>query len=425
MGFEAMHVFNKHLYQKVYQGFRWETLLGRYRSFSIEWVFLSSIVLIFGGLGCASIVDTTLLLLIMCFSILALVASIYFRFWGYGVVSCLFLFVYYYKHIGTCSSLLWALGLSTAFLLSWGIFVLGITLIDEENQEQKQKYDQLSNQYAEIQVSYDKAVHDKAMACEFLEKRAHALESELQESRTLLQDSCKKQEHMALDLQILADQKNSWLEDYAILHNEYVRLVAGDETTSVFSWVSGKETFSNSEGRSEDAELWLRALHEKDEKMASLENELIEEKLSRKSLENECHSLKSDIEEIDQLRSRLEEFQNLLSQKDKELTQLHALVNQQKALVKTPVADEFKSYKDKYLQLKMQFAEKTEALAEVRKELFLVREDYLALQKQEEMTSNFVDMKDIEMIQNLLAHIECLEEEITSLEGLISHNLSQ
>ncbi|WP_174222246.1 hypothetical protein [Chlamydia poikilotherma] len=382
-------------------------------------------VLIFGGLGCASIVDTTLLLLIMCFSILALVASIYFRFWGYGVVSCLFLFVYYYKHIGTCSSLLWALGLSTAFLLSWGIFVLGITLIDEENQEQKQKYDQLSNQYAEIQVSYDKAVHDKAMACEFLEKRAHALESELQESRTLLQDSCKKQEHMALDLQILADQKNSWLEDYAILHNEYVRLVAGDETTSVFSWVSGKETFSNSEGRSEDAELWLRALHEKDEKMASLENELIEEKLSRKSLENECHSLKSDIEEIDQLRSRLEEFQNLLSQKDKELTQLHALVNQQKALVKTPVADEFKSYKDKYLQLKMQFAEKTEALAEVRKELFLVREDYLALQKQEEMTSNFVDMKDIEMIQNLLAHIECLEEEITSLEGLISHNLSQ
>ncbi|WP_375793993.1 hypothetical protein O1W69_02875 [Chlamydia sp. 12-01] len=382
-------------------------------------------VLIFGGLGCASIMGTSLLLLTICFSALALVASVYFRFWGYGVVSCAFLSVYYYKHIATCSSLLWALGLSTAFLLSWGIFVFGISLIDEENDEQKQRYDQLSNEYTEIQVSYDKAVLDKAMACEFLEKRAHTLESELQECRALLQDSCKKQEHMALDLQILADQKNSWLEDYAVLHNEYVRLVAGDETTSVFSWVSGKETFPRSEGRNENAELWLRTLQEKDEKMTSLENELVEEKLLRKSLEDECHNLKSHIQEVDQLRLRLEEFQNLLNQKDEELIQLHNLVSEREVLIKTPVTDEFKSYKDKYLQLKEQFAEKTEALAEVRKELFLVREEYLALQKQEEVTSNFADMKDIEMIQNLLAHVECLEEEIIFLEELVSHNLSQ
>ncbi|AAP05494.1 conserved hypothetical protein [Chlamydia caviae GPIC] len=425
MGFEAMHVFNKHLYRKVYQGFRWETLLGRCRSFSIEWVFLSSIVLIFCGLGCASIVDATLLLLTMCFSALALVASVYFRFWGYGVVSCLFLSVYYYKYIATYSSLLWALGLSTAFLLSWGIFVFGISLIDEENDEQKQKYDQLSNEYTEIQVAYDKVVHDKAMACEFLEKRAQALESELQEYRALLQASCKKQEHMALDLQILADQKNSWLEDYAVLHNEYVRLVAGDETTSVFSWVSGKETFSSNE--SKDAELWLRTLREKDEKVSSLENKLIEEKLLRTTLEEECHSLKSHVQEVDQLRVRLEECQNFLHQKDEEIAQLNALVNEQKAIViETPAIDvELKSYKDKYLQLREQFAEKTETLAEVRKELFLVREEYLALQKQEEITSSFADMKDIEMIQNLLAHIEGLEEEITSLEELVSHNLSQ
>ncbi|EPP30462.1 hypothetical protein CP8484711_1785, partial [Chlamydia psittaci 84-8471/1] len=208
-----MHVFNKRLYRKVYQGFRWGTLLGRCRSFSIEWVFLSSMILIFSGLGCAYIVDATVFLLTMFFSALALVASVYLRFWGYGIVSCLFLSVYYYKYINVSSSLLWALGLFLAFLLSWGIFVFGISFVDEENNEQQQKYNQLANEYSEIQISYDKAVHDKSIACEFLEKRAHALESELKECRALLQDSCKKQEHMALDLQILADQKNSWLED--------------------------------------------------------------------------------------------------------------------------------------------------------------------------------------------------------------------
>ncbi|WP_148174344.1 hypothetical protein [Chlamydia felis] len=382
-------------------------------------------LLIFGGLGCASVVNITLLPLIMCFSALSLVASVYFHFWGYGVVSCLFLSVYYYKHISTCSSLFWALGLSTALLLSWGIFAFGISLIDEENDQQQQKYDQLSNEYADLQVSYGKSVQDKAMACEFLENRAHALESELNECRALLQDSCKKQEHMALDLQILADQKNSWLEDYAILHNEYVRLVAGDETTSVFSWVSGKETTSSSDRKHGDSELWLRTLQEKDEQVTSLENELIEEQLLRKSLEDMCNSLQSRVQEVEELRLRLEEFQDLLYKKDKELAQLHSLISELEAGVKTTVDKESKLYKDKYLQLKEQFAEKTEALAAVRKELFLVREEYLALQKQEENSSNFADMKDIEIIQNLLVHIECLEDEVTSLEELVSHNLSQ
>ncbi len=419
-----MHVFNKRLYRKVYQGFRWGTLLGRCRSFSIEWVFLSSMILIFSGLGCAYIVDATVFLLTMFFSALALVASVYLRFWGYGIVSCLFLSVYYYKYINVSSSLLWTLGLFLAFLLSWGIFVFGISFVDEENNEQQQKYNQLANEYSEIQISYDKAVHDKSIACEFLEKRAHALESELKECRALLQDSCKKQEHMALDLQILADQKNSWLEDYAVLHNEYVRLVAGDETTSVFSWVSGKDTVSNREDG--ETELWLRALREKDEKMTSLENELIEEKLLRKSLEDRCESFKAYVQEVEQLRLRLEEVQNLLNQKDEEIIKLHAFIKEQETAIKTPSDNhEIKSYKDKYIQLRGQFAEKTEVLAEVRKELFLVREKYLALQKQEENVSVFTDMRDIEIIQNLLEHIESLEEEIISLEELVSHNLSQ
>ncbi len=419
-----MHVFNKRLYRKVYQGFRWGTLLGRCRSFSIEWVFLSSMILIFSGLGCASIVDATLFLLTMFFSALALVASVYFRFWGYGIVSCLFLSVYYYKYINVSSSLLWDLGLFLSFLLSWGIFVFGISFVDEENNEQQQKYDQLANEYSEIQISYDKAVHDKSIACEFLEKRAYALESELKECRALLDDSCKRQEHMALDLQILADQKNSWLEDYAVLHNEYVRLVAGDETTSVFSWVSGKDTVSDREDQG--TELWLRALQEKDEKMTSLENELIEEKLLRKSLEDRCDGFKAYVQEVEQLRLKLEELQNLLNQKDEEIIKLHAFIKEQETAIKIPAANhEIKSYKNKYIQLRGQFAEKTEILTEVRKELFLVREKYLALQKQEENVSSFTDMRDIEIIQNLLEHIESLEEEIISLEELVSRNLSQ
>ncbi|WP_348664136.1 hypothetical protein [Chlamydia vaughanii] len=381
-------------------------------------------VLILGGLGCASIADATLVPSLICFSALVLVASVYFRFWGYGVASCLFLSVYYCKHIATCSSLLWGLGLAGTFLLSWGIFAFSISLIDEENDAQQQKYDRLSEEYAGVQVSYDKAVHDKSMACEFLEQRAQSLELELQECRALLQDSCKKQENMALDLQILADQKNSWLEDYAVLHNEYVRLVAGDEATSVVSWVSGKETFSG-ERKQEDTQLWIRALQEKDAKLASLENELVEEKLLRKSLENECQNLSSHVQEISELRLRLGELQVVLDQKDEELVQLRDFVKNQEAVKAVSIDAESKSYKDKYLQLQEQFGEKSEALLEARRELFLVREEYLALQKQEENSSNFSDMKDIEMIQDLLEHIENLEEEITSLEELVSHNLSQ
>ncbi|AFS23962.1 myosin heavy chain domain protein [Chlamydia psittaci WS/RT/E30] len=127
-------------------------------------------ILIFSGLGCAYIVDATVFLLTMFFSALALVASVYLRFWGYGIVSCLFLSVYYYKYINVSSSLLWALGLFLAFLLSWGIFVFGISFVDEENNEQQQKYNQLANEYSEIQISYDKAVHDKSIACEFFRK---------------------------------------------------------------------------------------------------------------------------------------------------------------------------------------------------------------------------------------------------------------
>ncbi|EPJ31153.1 putative myosin heavy chain [Chlamydia psittaci 06-1683] len=240
----------------------------------------------------------------------------------------------------------------------------------------------------------------------------------------MLHDSCKKQEHMALDLQILADQKNSWLEDYAVLHNEYVRLVAGDETTSVFSWVSGKDTVSHREN--EGTELWLRALQEKDEKMTSLENQLIEEKLLRKSLEDQCDSFQAYVQEVEQLRLKLEELQNLLNQKDEEIIKLHACIKEQETATKISADDhEIKSYKDKYIQLRGQFAEKTKILTEVRKELFLVREKYLTLQKQEENVSTFTDMRDIEIIQNLLEHIESLEEEIISLEELVSHNLSQ
>ncbi|AHK63387.1 Putative myosin heavy chain [Chlamydia avium 10DC88] len=420
-----MHIFNKHLYYKIYRRLTQDSVVVKCRSFSLEWVFLSSIVLLFGGLACASLIDLALVCFLMLFSTLALIASLCGRFLGYGIISCLFFPIYYYNYFSICPSVLWSLGLACSFVLSWGIFSLGISLVIDERMDRQQQYDRLSEEHAGIRSSYDKAVHDKAVACEFLEKRAQSLESDLEKCRALLQESCKKQEHMALDFQILSDQKNSWLEDYALLHNEYVRLVAGDETTSVFSWVSKKEMSVDFQQQGEVAQTWTRILQEKDMKLTSLEESLEKERSLRESFERECLSLHSRVQEVVDLELRLDKLQSQLRQKDIELEQLQERIHGYVTSEKVSFDSQDKSYKMKYLQLREQFSAKAEALLAARKELFLVRENYLTLQKQEEDSLSFIDMNDIRIIERLLEYIENLEEEITSLEELVSHTLSQ
>lgn len=420
-----MHVFNKYLYHKIYRGFTERSIVTKCRSFSLEWVFLLSLGLLFGGLTCASLIDSALVCFLMLFSVLALVASVFSQFWGYGITSCIFCLVYCYKYFPIHSSALWSLGLACSFILSWGIFVLGVSLIAKGHEERQKEYDRLSEECDEVRISYDKAVHDKAIACEFLEKRAQSLESDLEKCRALLQESCKKQENMALDFQILSDQKNSWLEDYALLHNEYVRLVAGDETTSVFSWVSRKETPLDRQQQGDLSHTWTRILQEKETKLTSLEDALEKERVLRESLENECLNLYTRIREAEDLQVRFDGLQDLLGQKDIELKQLREKLQHYANSETASLDSQDKSYKTKYLQLREQFGEKSEALAEARKELFLVRENYLALQKQEEDSLSFIEMHDITIIERLLEHIESLEEEITFLEELVSRTLSQ
>lgn len=230
---------------------------------------------------------------------------------------------------------------------------------------------------------------------------------------------------MALDFQILADQKNSWLEDYALLHNEYVRLVAGDETTSVFSWVSRKDMSSTIQKQGEATHSWIHILQEKDAKLASLEGDLQKERSLRENLENECLSLHSRVQENKDLQLRFDALQSLLEKKDGELEKLQEKLHEYLSSEKALLDAQDKSYKTKYLQLKEQFSAKAEALVEARKELFLVRENYLTLQRQEENSLSFIDMSDIEIIEKLLEYVENLEEEITSLEELVSHTLSR
>lgn len=419
-----MLVFNKCLYHKIYQGLAQGCIIAKDRLFSPESVCLFPIGLLFGGLACASLVDLTLVCFLTLFSVFVLAASICGRLWGWGVISCIFIFVYY-EYFSIDSSALWSLGLVSSFVLSWGICTLGISLISEERTKKKHQYDRLSEEYAEVQASYDQAVRDKAIACEFLEKRTQSLESDLEKYRALLQESCKKQENMALDFQILADQKNSWLEDYALLHNEYVRLVAGDETTSVFSWVSRKDMSSTIQKQGEATHSWIHILQEKDAKLASLEGDLQKERSLRENLENECLSLHSRVQENKDLQLRFDALQSLLEKKDGELEKLQEKLHEYLSSEKALLDAQDKSYKTKYLQLKEQFSAKAEALVEARKELFLVRENYLTLQRQEENSLSFIDMSDIEIIEKLLEYVENLEEEITSLEELVSHTLSR
>lgn len=403
-----MHVFNKYLYS----GFGWKSLIGRCRAFSLEWFLLSSIVLILLNLSCAYVISTALVLPLACFSALSLVSSLYYRFWGCGVITCIFFPIYSYVCIQYSSPIVLSYGVLLSFLLSFTMFILSVSIVREAYREQEDKYAHLSEEYTKIQLSYDQLALDKSRSCESLEKHIQLLQCELDACRAFLQQVRKEQENTALDLQILSDQKNSWLEDYALLHNKYLHLVSGDETTSVFSWVSQQEGPLHSS--QDESQVLLLALREKEEEVTALGKKLEEERLLRQGLESESFDVRLCKQEIGDLENRLAECQHALGERERELLQLKSS--------KHAEGDEYKAYKNKYLQLREQFNEKSEMIVQVRKELFSVNEHYLTLQREREHALDD-DMSHVHMIHKLLLRIEGLEEEIVTLEELISHSL--
>lgn len=153
------------------------------------------------------------------------------------MAATVFLVTYGCKYFPNIPSMSWGIGLASSFLLSWGIFSIILSYIDQCDQNQVVMY----NQLRQNQDSYSDCLKRKEEKIQLLEKEKVDLQHELHQHRLQLEDSLKKQAHLAEDLQILSDQKTSWSSEYALLHNEYVKLIMGDESVNAFSWASNQE----------------------------------------------------------------------------------------------------------------------------------------------------------------------------------------
>ncbi len=369
---------------------------------------------IFGGIGCAALFRTSLIPSLLAFSAVALPIISFFQGRGYAIISGIFAIVFSMKIIGTTLFPgLWISGLGSVFIIAWGLFWLGGTFVIKEEEKVVSRLDQLTREMDENRSIYQQDIQKKIQENVSLVSRSQSLERELQDCQELLKEAYKKQKHLAIDLQVLSDQKNSWLEDYAILHNEYIHLVAGDEGV-VFPWVSEQEVL----GKSQESK--IQDLKEKG--MAFLQSELAEEKRQHQFYASRCEELSESLQKVGDLQTRMLELQKLLKQKDKELEQLRDSSQNEESegsLIEDP---EEKRYRCMYQQLREQFSEKDKVLSAVRKELFAVREQYLTLKKEQQLDIE-CPLEEVLLIQKLLSRIEFLEEEIIHLEELVSRTL--
>lgn len=227
----------KYLYQKIKEGYKQK----ENKMFSLHSCYLICIFFIFSGLWCLSLVNASLIPFFLLFSSLALLLTSYFRSYGYYVISSLFLIAYGYRYVSTSSSLIWSCGIAISFLISWGLLSLILSYIDQHSLDQEVMYNQLRQEHESVQNSYNVFLKEREDQIQAFENEKIKLQKELDKVQLMFQDSQKKQAHLIEDLQILSDQKTSWASDYARLHNEYVKLIMGDESMNAFSWASRQE----------------------------------------------------------------------------------------------------------------------------------------------------------------------------------------
>lgn len=290
-------------------------------------------------------------------------------------------------------------------------------MLTEAENEKTLQLEVLTRELDEKLGTYQQQLQEKAEENTLLISRSQSLEKELQECKELLKEAYKKQEHLSIDLQVLSDQKNSWLEEYAVLHNEYVHRVVGDENI-VFPWMGEQEIL----GRDQESKVQIL----QDKGLMLLQEELAKEKQQHKLYAERCQELSVSLQQVESLQGRVLELQKLLEQKEKELGQLR-LAMQETEATKSVVSEvvtfpEERRYECMYKQLREQFSEKDKTLSAARKELFAVKEQYLTLRREQQLAVD--SFEDIVLVHQLLFQIELLEEEVIYLEELVSHSLT-
>ncbi|MBQ8498502.1 hypothetical protein [Chlamydia sp.] len=373
-------------------------------------LFFIPIVLFLGGIGCLSLVPSLPLLVVLGIMSIFVALVSFLHGWGYGisVIGAISLGLVLCSNFSVPT--FWGGLLTLTFIVSYGILLLGISLVEGLIEEKTASLTKLATLRDELQESYNRQVQERKEGERFFEGRILALEEELSVCRKHLEEISRKYEHTDRDLQILISQRDDWLKDYSILHQEYVRVATGGEEGAFFPWT----VF---EGNLEKEACDPQFLLEVENKIAHLEKTCEEETCGKRYAEECLEKALADLLEAIRHREVLER-ENI--RKDSEIESLKQEIVTEK-LLSHSANHERAVYKGKYLQLREQFKAKDACLRKARQERFLAQEQLLTLKREEE-ASNPSAIDNLFIIQDLLSQIEALEEEIICLEGLVLHN---
>jgi Chromosome segregation ATPases len=369
------------------------------------------IVLLLGEVGCLSLISSVPLVVVLGVIGVSVALVSFFRNWGYGIaiLGAIFLGISLYNH--SSISIFWGSLLVFSFVVSLGVFLLSVSLVEGLIREKTASLKKVSICRDELQESYNREVQERKDGELFFQGQVAALERELSVCSDQLQEVSRKYTHAHEDLQVLIDQRDGWLNDYMTLHQEYVRAISGYEEQTLFPW----RVFQGHSQESVDDSQQIQVC----EKLADLEKLCEEESGSKRYAEERLEKVLSDLLEATHHRESLEKE---VVEKDKEIEALKQEISMEK-LQNSSAHHERAVYKGKYLQLREQFQVKDAFLKKARRERFLAQEQLLALKREEEEeASDPSTMDSFFIIQNLLLQIEALEEEINYLEELVFHN---
>ncbi|WP_213357518.1 hypothetical protein [Chlamydiifrater phoenicopteri] len=402
------------------------------RPFQRDWIFLVSLALILSGSFCASFCQYALLSLMLVYSALAFLLVLFFDLWGliFSFVNILFLTccVFYSGSLLTFE-FIWNLGMVCAFSLTWFVFFLWTKSSKEQSGKKQESIKNLIDELSSLKNTYEE---EKARLLEGNKELSIQLDETNQNfgaTKEDLEELKKKYSYLEVDFRILSEQKDSWLEDYAILHREYVQISDRLEMLTAGGASLSNEEKSCLQKKDEENQRLIESL----EKQLSLkENAFFE--LSQK--QKDWMKEKSSFEEINQqLAKDIEGLKNLLDRKESEVCSLQEKIDALKqqlvseSEVKRPkevtVLEAKVDCQALYHQLKLQFAEKDAVLSSVRKEFFLLKEKLLERERMEELSLGEENFEELRLIEHLTSEIALLEEEVTLLEGLVSRILLQ
>ncbi|QYC79401.1 hypothetical protein, partial [Chlamydia suis] len=199
-------------------------------------LFAIPIVLLLGEIRCLSLISSVPLALILGVIGIFVALVSFFRSWGYGiaVIGAVFLGLTFYNHFPI--SIFWGGMLTVTFVLSLGVLLLSIFFVEGLIEEKTISLTNMTAFLDELQESYNHEVQERKDGELLYQGRVAALEKELSVCSERLQEVSKKYSHTNEDLQVLIDQRDSWVKDYMTLHQEYIRVVAGDGENSLFPW---------------------------------------------------------------------------------------------------------------------------------------------------------------------------------------------